>query len=160
MTRILVVSDSHGRSGMVQSALLHDGGFDWVFHLGDGAGDLEEFLPLMPQWAAVRGNCDAPWGFEGRLPFLRTVELEGMKILLIHSHQAHSHHSMHGLYLEAEKNAADLVLFGHTHHPVSEERNGVRYFNPGALKDGSAGLLVLNEGKIQSAEFIDLRTNL
>ena len=36
---------------------------------------------------------------------------------------------------------ADIALFGHTHCPVCKEMNGIYFFNPGALADGSYGII-------------------
>ena len=57
----------------------------------------------------------------------------------------------------AAARGAQVALFGHTHIPVAERRNGVFLFNPGSCGrcytgPNTYGLLTLEDGKILAHE--------
>lgn len=85
-------------------------------------------IPLLSEMKdsiiAVRGNCDAEVD-QMVLPFKitdkkRLITLNGKKVFLTHGHHQYD-----------TKNAS-VVMSGHTHIPVLEERDGVVYLNPGS----------------------------
>ena len=55
---------------------------------------------------------------------LETIEVEGVRILLVHDRDA----------VQGDPAAAgvDVVVSGHSHRPLVERRGGVLYFNPGS----------------------------
>ena len=55
---------------------------------------------------------------------------------------------MYTLEAIAEKYDVDAVCFGHTHIPYYEEKNGIKYFNPGALKDNRYGVLLIENKEL------------
>lgn len=120
MRRIGLISDTHGLLRPEALAFLR--GSDQILHAGD-VGDprvLEALAELAPL-TAVRGNCDhGPWA--SRLCAREYVEVEGVRILVLHDLAAL------GTLL------ADLavVVYGHSHQPKIEEREGVRFVNPGS----------------------------
>jgi putative phosphoesterase len=79
------------------------------------------------------------------------LEIDGVKTLAAHGHQFRVHNTMKELAREARRTRAGLVLFGHTHSPFMEEANGTVFFNPGAVKSGSYGIVTLDAGKVVSA---------
>ena len=92
----------------------------------------------------VRGNCDAEVD-QMVLPFnileeRRIVEVDGKRILLHHGHH------------ETDTSTVSVVMSGHTHVPVLEEKDGVLYLNPGSTtipKNGSRpSYAVWDDGRI------------
>ncbi|MBR4706476.1 MAG: metallophosphoesterase family protein, partial [Pseudobutyrivibrio sp.] len=80
--KILVVSDSHGRSENFRDAIRIENP-DRIYHLGDGQG-VEDNLWMMSEAPAecVCGNCD--WGTS--LPSEVVLEVGKHVILLTHGH--------------------------------------------------------------------------
>ncbi len=50
------------------------------------------------------------------------------------------------------KEKLDIVVFGHSHVPCSEEIDGVLYFNPGAASgdNGTVGIIEIDNGDIRT----------
>lgn len=127
MSRIAVVSDSHGDIENIRSFRSSLGQVDALYHLGDHAEDAERLAALLNcGFVAVRGNCD-PFS---PAPLSNTVEWHGKRILLLHGHTVMGR--LHLLYAAKEANA-DAVLFGHSHVPSMETVEGVLLLNPGSL---------------------------
>ncbi len=127
MSRIAVVSDSHGSTENIRFFLPRLGQIDALWHLGDHAEDAEALAArLNCGFVAVRGNCD-PFS---PAPLTYTVEWHGRRFLLLHGHTVSGR--LHLLYAAKEANA-DAVLFGHSHVPSVETAEGVMLLNPGSL---------------------------
>lgn len=132
MIRLLVFSDSHGVRQPMKD--LYDRySNDGVIHLGDHIADARWLLQRTnghPVYQ-VLGNCDL-----GEMGYERQVlELEGAKILMMHGHR-YGVKSGYGTALAAAKaEEAQAVLFGHTHIPFMERRDGILMLNPGALRN-------------------------
>jgi uncharacterized protein len=117
--RIGLLSDTHN--------LLRPEVLDWlrgadhIVHAGDICGEavlaaLRELAPL----TAVRGNNDrGPWA-EG-LQSSETVRFGAVAVHVVHD--------LKDLVLPA---GVRVVVTGHSHKPVVEERAGVLYVNPGS----------------------------
>jgi uncharacterized protein len=117
-----VISDTHGL--LRPSALAALRGCDPIIHAGD-VGDpsiiaaLEDIAPVL----AVRGNIDK--GDLARiLPPTQTIEIDGRLIHVLHD-IAH---------LDFDLAAAGFhaVIFGHSHRPSVETKDGVLHLNPGS----------------------------
>jgi uncharacterized protein len=102
-------------------------GVDHILHAGDiGRHALLAELELIAPVTAVAGNTDDPiWGY----PLTKVVTLGGRKFLLHHIVEPHALRADLQSRLNAEQ--PDVVMFGHTHKPFSERRNGTLFFNPG-----------------------------
>ena len=98
----------------------------------------------------VRGNCEAEVDqMVLEFPVLAEYGVlfaDGMTMYLIHGHQ--------NMSLPVQK--GDLILSGHTHVPVLEERDGVFYGNPGSLSipknESVRGYLVYENGMMRHKE--------
>jgi putative phosphoesterase len=126
--RIGIVSDTHD----VVLAALHDAlaGVDEILHAGDiaSAETLAEIETIAPV-TAVRGNMDER-PLADRLSEEQILTRGGIRIALVHGHRV-GRASPDDLEKRFADRGADLVIWGHIHEPVSVEREGVRYFNPG-----------------------------
>jgi putative phosphoesterase len=134
--RILVVSDTHGDAWALQRAILEQPKAEVVIHLGDGAEEAANAQASFPerQFYLVRGNCD--WG--SALPALRVVELGGKRFYCTHGMAERVKDGEYEAILRARSAKADVLLFGHTHMPISEYREGLYILNPGSLHGAGA----------------------
>jgi putative phosphoesterase len=120
--RVGVVSDTHGL--LRREAVTALRGADVILHAGD-VGDplvLQELGQLAPV-IAVRGNVDTG-AWARALPDRRRLDLHGTPVLLLHDRAA--------VGRDPASEGLEIVVFGHSHQPVSERRNGVLWFNPGS----------------------------
>ena len=137
--RVLVVSDSHGYTGRLGNILMAaeaGGRPDAVIHLGDGYHDLAEFSEELPPIYQVAGNCDL-----GRTDTQDVIALGGARLFVTHGHPFHVKLGLSQLIARAAEEKAYAALFGHTHRPFLENRNGILLLNPGAAMDGHYAIL-------------------
>ena len=118
-----LISDTHGL--LRPEALRALKGSDLIIHAGDVGGPeiLEELGRLAPSVVAVKGNVDTDaWCYD--LPDTAVAETGSALIYVLHDVKA----------LDVKPAAAGvaMVVSGHSHKPLSEEREGVLYVNPGS----------------------------
>jgi len=117
-----IISDTHGL--LRPAALDALEGSEQILHAGDvGKAEILEQLRAIAPVTAVRGNVDtSPWARQ--LPEWEVLETGGIRIYMRHILDK----------LDRDPAAADMqaVVYGHTHDPKIEERNGVLYLNPGS----------------------------
>jgi putative phosphoesterase len=120
--QIGVISDTHGLLRPEALAALR--GSDLIIHAGDvGDPGILENLATIAQVTAIRGNIDkGAWA--RKLPETEAVELDGISIYVLHD--------LAQLDLKPEAAGFNVVIYGHSHVPRQETRNGVLYFNPGS----------------------------
>ena len=141
-----IISDTHGL--LRPEALRALRGSDRILHAGDvGAPEILEALAQIAPVTAIRGNVDTePWA--RTLPATEVVNAGGVSIFMLHN--------LAQLDLKPEAAGFDVVIYGHTHHPKMEEKNGVLYFNPGSAGPRrfnlpvSLGKLMIEEGKVRA----------
>lgn len=146
-----LISDTHGLLRPEALAALQ--GADRILHAGDvGAPEILTALSKIAPVTAVRGNIDTqPWS--RTLPETDLIEAEGASIYLLHD--------LSRLDLKPETAGIAAVIYGHSHHPKIEEKNGVLYINPGSAGPRrfnlpvTVGKLKIKKGKLH-AELIDL----
>ena len=122
MLRVGLISDTHGLLRPEAEDFLQ--GCDFIVHGGDVCDPsvlqkLEEFAPVM----AVRGNNDKGSWAEG-LPESDFLRLGDVYIYAIHD--------LAQMDIEPSGAGVQVVVSGHTHKPLIEERNGVLFVNPGS----------------------------
>ncbi len=144
--KILVVSDSHGNTVMLQRIIDRESPFDHIVHCGDGASDLMSVrLPGDPGLTRVAGNVDRARGMD--LPLLEALEVEGLRILVTHG-DAFYVKSDYGPIAEAARtHGFDAVLFGHTHIKYLRLTRPI-LFNPGPALGGSYGVIEAFGGRM------------
>jgi putative phosphoesterase len=152
MVTVGVISDTHGLLRPEAVAALH--GSEHIIHAGD-LGDpaiidrLGEIAPV----TAVRGNVDY-WAKE--IPATQVFEIGVVSIYVIHN--------LEELDLEPEAAGFSAVVYGHSHIPKQETKNGVLYFNPGSAGPKrfrlpvTVGRLRIRDGKLK-AEIVELATS-
>lgn len=129
--RVLVVSDTHRRNGNYFEVLERLGNLDMVIHCGDMEGS--EYAISQGAECPVQmvlGNCD----FFSALPKELFFSVGKYKVWVVHGHQYGVNMGKQMLYQEAKKKGADIVFFGHTHHPLIDNSMGdVTLVNPGSI---------------------------
>jgi putative phosphoesterase len=146
-----VISDTHGL--LRPEALDALRGCDRVLHAGDiGAPEILETLARIAPVTAIRGNVDtAPWALA--LPETEVVEAGGIFIYMLHN--------LARLDLAPAAAGFRVVVYGHSHRPELEEKNGVLYFNPGSAGPRrfhlpiAIGKLVIEAGRVR-AHWVEL----
>lgn len=120
--RVGVISDTHGLLRPEAVEALRD--VDRIVHAGDvGSPDVLRGLEKIAPVTAVRGNNDhGPWA--ETLPVTDLFELGGAALYVIHD--------VKELDLDLRETGVSVVISGHGHRPVSENRDGVLFFNPGS----------------------------
>lgn len=167
MTRIGVISDTHGSPASISAAVRAAGKVDGWFHLGDCASDAKRLRELtgLPVFS-VLGNCDGysvPDAVEDS--FLsgekgpaseRVVTVEGARIFLTHGHHYDVDIGPWTLSYRAEELNASAALYGHTHRAFLSAYGKVLILNPGSpsrprgLSKPGFAILEVNGGDVNA----------
>lgn len=146
-----VIADTHGL--LRPEAVTALQGVEVIIHAGDvGNPEVLAGLRQIAPVQAVRGNTDrGEWA--QALPLTEVVEVGGARLYVLHE-----------LFcLDLDPRAAGLaaVIFGHSHRPHQESKDGVLYLNPGSAGPRrftlpvSVALLRVNTPDLK-VEFINL----
>ncbi|WP_127077892.1 metallophosphoesterase family protein [Rhodomicrobium lacus] len=121
MTVLGLISDTHGLLRPEAAAAL--AGVDAILHAGDvGAPDVLATLRGIAPVFAVRGNVD---GYElASLPLDTVASHDGVDIYVVHI--------LRDIAIDPAAAGMSVVVHGHTHKPLIEEKEGVLYVNPGS----------------------------
>ena len=127
-----VISDTHGHLYSDVKELLR--GVDHIVHAGDicSVSLLTELRGIAPV-TAVRGNCDVGAWAEA-LPARAEVRLGGVRILVVHvgGRMGGRYRGIEAARQEPDSDAPHVVISGHSHQPMIEERDDVLFLNPGS----------------------------
>jgi uncharacterized protein len=117
-----VISDTHGL--IRPQALDALRGAEVIIHGGDvGNAEILDRLRGIAPTFAVRGNVDKA-GAAARLPATEIVEAGDLLFYVLHD--------IADLDLDPPTAGFAAVIFGHSHRPSIETRDGVLYLNPGS----------------------------
>ncbi|HEU5001951.1 MAG TPA: metallophosphoesterase family protein [Actinomycetota bacterium] len=133
--RIGVISDTHipsRASGIPAEALERFAGVELILHAGDisVARALDELRAVAPV-QAVAGNVEDPFIASTLPPELR-VAVGGVEIGMVHNSGAAEGRRAR---LQRRFPGCRVVVFGHSHMPVVEDRAGLLLLNPGSACD-------------------------
>ena len=154
--KIIIISDSHGRSEVVKRIIAAHRDAEVIIFLGDGEKDLESGLaengyvcfdddiyqmkretgglseeqPKQSQKRVYRvcGNCDRD--SRGAVTLIR--EIDGIKFYLTHGFEQGVKHGLKRLAAFAKDAGCRAALFGHTHVMHYSCLDGVELFNRAA----------------------------
>jgi uncharacterized protein len=159
--RVVVLSDTHAPrrwTSCPERVARHLRTADVILHAGDvcTADVLDELAAFAPVHA-VLGNNDGPDVAEWGAPEVLELTLEGVRVAMLHDSGPAA-----GRLARMRRRFpdADLVVFGHSHIPLSESGQGLRIFNPGSPTDrrrqphGTIGLLRLEAGRVASVRIV------
>ena len=120
--KIGVISDTHGL--LRPEALTALAGVHQIIHAGDVEDpDILTALQGIAPVTGVRGNVDrGTWAY--KLPLTAVVEVGDTSVYVIHN--------IEELNVDPVAAGFGVVIFGHSHQPLVEQRDGVIYLNPGA----------------------------
>lgn len=131
MSKIIVFSDTHGTLDIARKALLAHQNADYIFHLGDGIGDMRRIKECSEEkLICVRGNNDVL--SDKSIPNELVLDIDGYRILLSHGHTHRVKYSLTMYEQHARELKCDIALFGHTHTQYCEYKDGLYLFNPGS----------------------------
>ncbi len=122
----MILSDSHGLTSEVKD-IVDRFSVDQILHCGDFC--TEATIPPFATMVKVRGNCD----FAIDVPLKKVLEWQGLKVVMVHGHKYRVKESILPLTYLAEQEGAHVVLFGHSHQPVTFIDKGRLYLNPGSI---------------------------
>ncbi|MEN3203036.1 MAG: metallophosphoesterase family protein [Atribacterota bacterium] len=136
-------------------------GVDCILHAGDVTEwwvleELSQFAPVH----AVCGNMDIP-GVRMRLPAKRVVELEGVRIGLLHGHGSPEEAERMALTSFVGENV-QVIIYGHSHRPLLVWHKEFLLMNPGSPTDRvfspclTMGRLEITSGRVSRGEIIRL----
>ena len=135
--KIVIVSDSHGDTQILNYIRQKEYDADYFIHCGDFC--LPEYM--MNEWGYVLGNCD--WGTDGN-KFLNI----NTKIGLIHVEHGDNFKIMFNLEAYLKELGCKIFISGHTHIRKFKKYKGIYLINPGSLtrpRDSNFGsFLILN----------------
>ncbi len=142
--KIIIVSDSHGNSDILERIFRKERDTDAVIHLGDGAMDmlgLNEYIGRLPVYQ-IKGNNDLScFDLSPKL-----ISYFGhIKFFACHGHLLDVKYGLTKLYYTALENECRIALFGHTHIPCKEDYDGITLFNPGCAYKGCYGILKIDK---------------
>jgi len=154
-TVVGVISDTHGLMRPEALAALH--GVDVILHAGDVGAlsvlrDLEGLAPVH----AVCGNID---GQAFGLPAQLSLSFGGVSFHVSHGHELGTP-TPEAL---AQRYRADVVIYGHTHKPLTRQIGSTLVVNPGAAGprrfslQPSVALVSIDQSK-PSVRLVTLRT--
>lgn len=117
--KLAILSDTHGLLRPEVVEYLKEA--DAILHGGDinkpGIVDeLQQYAPLY----IVRGNNDKEWAES--IPHDLTVPLDNVTFYMVHNKKE----------VPADLSGVDVVVFGHSHKYVQEEKGGILWLNPGS----------------------------
>ena len=141
-----VISDTHGLLRPEALTALH--GSDSIIHAGDiGDSRILNTLGEIAPVTAVRGNVDhGAW--TRKIAATNVLEVGEVCIYVLHDIQE--------LDIKPEAARFAAVIYGHSHVPKQELKNGVLYFNSGSAGPRrfklpvSVGRLTIKDGKIEA----------
>lgn len=150
--RLLVLSDSHGKSSKLEDIIAKEKDAKHIFFLGDVVRDIENIVFEFPDrvFHIVAGNCD----YFSEYKTFDIATVGETKILFTHGHNFYvkSGENEHLTRFAAENGCA-IALYGHTHIPDISFFGGIITVNPGSVgrsRDGAESYAVIDieNGKI------------
>ena len=152
--RIGVISDTHmpGKANALPKQLLEDfKKVAMIIHAGDivEMEVLEKLKSVCPTIKVVQGNMDSP-EVRKKFPEKEIIEIGKFRIGVMHGHGAPD--KLIEVLMRAFKDdSVNMIIFGHSHTGINEEKEGILFFNPGSPTDtifapfNSYGIIEIND---------------
>lgn len=140
--KLAILSDTHGLLRPEVAEKLKTA--DVILHGGDiNKQSIVDELRRYASLYMVRGNNDKEWA--QAIPHDLTLTLEGVTFAMVHNKKE----------LPADLEGVNVVVFGHSHKYVQEEKGGILWLNPGSCgprrfhQEITMMMAELEDGKIQ-----------
>ncbi len=127
MNQVLITSDSHGVTEELQ-IIRQRHQLNTNIHCGDS--ELFGDSPYLRGFLTVGGNCDR----KGDFPYEKLIEIDGLRILIVHGHRHRVKSSLLNLSLAAKEAGVDIICFGHSHVPYADKIDNQIFINPGSIR--------------------------
>ena len=160
--KVGVISDTHNWLDPTLGTVFKD--CDEIWHAGDAGtiSILETLAAFAPIVRSVYGNIDGI-DIRSRVPEFQLINVQGVKILLIHIAGKPPRYNRHVLEL-TRKNKPDLLICGHSHilKIMRDKQHDLLYVNPGAAgrygfhKMRTVLRFEINQGLISNMEVVEL----
>ncbi|WP_155591894.1 metallophosphoesterase [Lysinibacillus cavernae] len=125
--KILVMSDTHGDSHVIDKVREFYPEIDVLIHCGDS--ELSFSHEALEGIKKVRGNCDREKAF----PEEEFFTVNNVNIFVTHGHLFNVKSSILSLSYRAKELGAQIVCFGHSHILGAEVIDDILFLNPGSL---------------------------
>jgi putative phosphoesterase len=120
--RVGLLSDTHGL--LRPEARAFAVGCDYIIHGGDiGSAAILEQLAAIAPLIVVKGNNDTQ-AWAAHLPSTEMIRVAGVFVYIIHD--------ISQLDIEPQAAGVHVIVSGHSHKPLIEQRRGTLYINPGS----------------------------
>lgn len=128
--KILIISDSHGKTDNIDKVLNKVGMIDLLIHLGDYESSEHYIEAVAPcQLEMISGNND----FYSERPNEKVIQIGNYKVLILHGHRQRVYYGLDSLKNYGLSLGANIVMFGHTHIPYIEVDDHITLINPGSI---------------------------
>jgi len=123
MSKVLIVSDTHGNQRLLRTVLSNNQDCKYLIHLGDEPDDLERYQKLIANMQVfyVYGMYHQKLTDEN---IRKSFKIENIDFVISHCRD----------YLEIGQQKC-IYCYGHTHRAYFENKDGIVLLNPGHLKD-------------------------
>ena len=151
MTKIVVVSDSHGDNQILKDVASKHNDADVFLHLGDSETYESEIYPFI----TIKGNNDYLINDE-----VKVLAIAGDRFYLTHGHR--NYLDDNNMVRIAKKNECDFFLFGHTHRPYYKVIDNIYLINPGSLSyprssyGRTYGIIIIGDDKSIDYKLIEI----
>jgi uncharacterized protein len=120
--RVGIVSDTHGL--LRPEAKIFAGTCDYIIHGGDiGSQSILDELAALAPLIAVKGNNDRQ-AWAAHLPETEMIRVGGVFVYVIHD--------ISQIDIDPRAAGVQVIVSGHSHKPLIEQRDGILYVNPGS----------------------------
>lgn len=131
-----MISDTHQVDGEEVIRAIDDNfsDVDTIIHCGDVVEmEVLEALKAVAPLIVVAGNMDTR-EIKNIYPKKEVIETNGKRLGIVHGWGS-PHGILSKILFKFRTDNVDAILFGHTHQPMNEMKDGMLLFNPGSLLD-------------------------
>jgi putative phosphoesterase len=144
--KILIMSDSHGRTDNLDKVLNKVGNIELLIHLGDFESSADYIEAVSPcRLEMIAGNND----YFSDYPNEKIIQINDYKVLLLHGHRQRVNFELDTLKNYGLNKGVDIIMFGHTHIPLINIEDNITLINPGSItlprQDGRKPTYILME---------------
>ncbi len=135
--RLLVISDSHKNTKVIEDIINSQPLARDIFFLGDITPDIDAVIPKHPDktFHIVSGNCD----YSSPYPLYDIAQVGGHNIFLCHGHSLGVKYSTARLKYMARQRKCCIPLYGDTHISNILYEDEVYIVNPGSCSSSREG---------------------